>query len=571
MKTQIFAVTLSAIVGLVWSTAALAEKRVALVIGNGSYAHAPRLPNPKNDAEDVAGALKRIGFDTILGIDFDKGRMEEVAIRFAREARNADVALFYYSGHALQFGGVNYLVPVDAQLNDEADLRRMVRVDEVVVDLQQARNLRILILDSCRDNPLAEGLRRSIGATRAVPLSRGLARIDGAHGMIVSYATQAGRKAEDGSGRNSPYTGAFLRHIEAQEEIGTIFRRVSTDVYEATRRTQLPELSLSLIGEFFLNGKAGTDPVRQPGSVASIPAPGLSLPKQKPSGLPKIGPLTEAEERSLKPRETFSECANCPEMTVVAPGTFLMGSPVAEPNRSENEGPQRQVNVRGFAVGTFSITFEQWDSCVSAGGCGGYQPADQGWGRGKRPVINVSWDDAKLFVEWLSVETGKTYRLLTEAEREYIARGGTQSVFSTGPSISTQDANFNGYEYGKLGSKVPFQTTPVGTFKPNALGVYDVHGNVFEWTEDCWHPTYDGAPTDASAWKTYDRTGYWEAPTPGKPWTQKWESSGCDERVVRGGSWFSYYFNLRSAARSKASVFSRESKIGFRVARTLSN
>jgi carboxyl-terminal processing protease len=242
---------------------ALAEKRVALIIGNGAYQNAPRLPNPGNDAQDVAAALRRVGFETILGLDLDRAGMDDHAVRFARAARDADIAIFYYSGHAVQFNGVNYLAPVDAKLTDEADLRRLARVDDVVADLQQAKNLRILVLDSCRDNPLAEDLKRSIGRTRALPLTRGLAKIDSPLGMIVAYATQAGRTAEDGTGRNSPFTAAFLRHIEAPEEIGTVFRRVSADVYEATGRTQLPELSLSLIGEFYLRGQA-----RLPASAA---------------------------------------------------------------------------------------------------------------------------------------------------------------------------------------------------------------------------------------------------------------------------------------------------------------
>jgi uncharacterized caspase-like protein len=234
---------------------AIADNRVALVIGNGAYAHVPHLPNPSHDAEDVAAALKRTGFQTIVGIDLDQAGMQEAAIRFARAARTADVAMFYYSGHALQFAGVNYMVPIDAQLRDEADLRRMTKVDEVVADLQQAKNLRILVLDSCRDNPLANELKRSIGITRSASIGRGLAKFDSPEGMIVAYATQVGRTAEDGDGRNSPYTAAFLRNVEAKEEIGTIFRRISADVYQTTRQTQLPELSLSLIGEFYLNGK----------------------------------------------------------------------------------------------------------------------------------------------------------------------------------------------------------------------------------------------------------------------------------------------------------------------------
>jgi uncharacterized caspase-like protein len=247
---------------------AFAEVRVALVIGNGAYQNVPWLPNPANDANDVGAALRRSGFDTVVATDLDRNGMDEATVKFARAARTADVAIFYYSGHALQFNGVNYLAPVDARLTDETDLRRMTRVDEVVSDLQQAKNLRILVLDSCRDNPLAEQLRRSIGATRALPLQRGLAKIDTPQGMIVAYATQAGQTAEDGKGRNSPYTSAFLKHIEEQDEIGTIFREVSEDVYEATRRTQLPELSLSLIGRFYLHGKRDATP----SPVATAPA-----------------------------------------------------------------------------------------------------------------------------------------------------------------------------------------------------------------------------------------------------------------------------------------------------------
>jgi len=246
-----------------------AETRVALVIGNGAYQNAPRLPNPRNDAVDVAAALTRDGFTTIVETDLDKAAMENATIRFARAARTADVAMFYYSGHALQFAGANYLAPVDARLRDEADLRRLIRLDDIVSDLQQAKNLRILVLDSCRDNPMAEELKRSIGTTRALPLQRGLAKIDSPQGMIVAFATQAGRTAEDGDGRHSPYTAAFLKNIEAREEIGTIFRQISEDVYETTGHGQLPELSLSLIGKFYLRGRV--EIVSKPDNQATQP------------------------------------------------------------------------------------------------------------------------------------------------------------------------------------------------------------------------------------------------------------------------------------------------------------
>jgi len=245
----------------------LADTRVALVIGNGAYRNVPRLTNPVNDASDVATALKSVGFETIVATDLDRAGMDEAAIRFSRVARDADIALLYYSGHALQFGGVNYLAPIDTRLTDVADLRRLVRLDDIVADLQQAKNLRILVLDACRDNPFANELRRSLGANRASAAARWLAKLDNAQGMIVAYATQAGQTAEDGDGRNSPYTTAFLENIKAPEEIGTIFRRISSDVYETTKHGQLPELSLSIIGEFYLHGKLELSPTPQQQSV----------------------------------------------------------------------------------------------------------------------------------------------------------------------------------------------------------------------------------------------------------------------------------------------------------------
>jgi hypothetical protein len=192
-RFKVFAIAFALAVAAVRPT--LAETRIALVIGNGAYQNVPRLPNPPNDARDVAAALKRSGFETILATDLDKSGMEDATIRFARVSRNADVALFYYSGHAIQFNGVNYLAPVDIKLTDEADLRRMTRVDDVVSDLQQAKNLRILVLDSCRDNPLAEQLRRSIGATRAIPLQRaGKDRSASGHDRRLCHSSWADRR-----------------------------------------------------------------------------------------------------------------------------------------------------------------------------------------------------------------------------------------------------------------------------------------------------------------------------------------------------------------------------------------
>jgi hypothetical protein len=255
------------------SSPAHAQKRIALIIGNAAYKNAPTLQNPRNDAQDVSAALQRLGFETIVGLDLDRDGMEVKSIAFSRAARDADVALVYYSGHAMQRRGINYLMPVDAVLHDDADLRRLTRVDEIVDDLNQAKSLRILVLDACRVNPLADELSRSMELTRGPPVDRGIARMIAPKGMIISFATQPGQTAADGQGRNSPYTMAFLKNIETPGEIGAVFHHMTADVYNETQGKQVPELSLSYIGDFYLNGGPNSEvaaPVNNPTASSTV-------------------------------------------------------------------------------------------------------------------------------------------------------------------------------------------------------------------------------------------------------------------------------------------------------------
>jgi formylglycine-generating enzyme required for sulfatase activity len=225
-----------------------------------------------------------------------------------------------------------------------------------------------------------------------------------------------------------------------------------------------------------------------------------------------------------------------------------MGSPPGEAGRLDNEGPQRRVTIaRPFAVGRFEVTFAEWDACEAAGGCS-HGPGDGGWGRDNRPVINVSWNDiTKEYLPWLSRKTGKTYRLLTEAEWEYAARAGTATPFWWGSSISTTEANYDGRVTSTGGSKGESRakTVPVDSFAANPWGLYNVHGNVWEW--DCWSENYNGAPVDGSARAAGD----------------------CDRRVLRGGSWNRQPQLLRAASRDRYLRVDRGYGIGFRVGRTL--
>jgi len=254
-------------------------------------------------------------------------------------------------------------------------------------------------------------------------------------------------------------------------------------------------------------------------------------------------------------KDAFRDCPACPDMVVVPAGEFIMGSPPSERGRNPDEGPQRKVTfAQPFAAGKYEVTFAQWDACVAEAGCT-HKPGDNDWGRGKRPVINVSWNDARQFAGWLAKKTGKPYRLLTEAEWEYAARGTTsvndrQLPFSTGPTINYSQANYDAnFVYG-VGAKPGVyrqKTLDVGSFKPNAFGLNDMHGNVWEWVEDCYKDSYAGAPTDGSAVT----------------------SPNCTLNILRGGAWNYYPQLLRSAYRYASAPGVRTENAGFRVARSM--
>src|SRR5262249_36118418 len=252
--------------------------------------------------------------------------------------------------------------------------------------------------------------------------------------------------------------------------------------------------------------------------------------------------------RSVKPGASFKECAeDCPEMVVIPAGSFMMGSPASEAGRYDNEADDkdqqhRVVLMKPFAVSKFDVTFDQWAACVAYGDCDP-RVGDSGWGRGQQPVINITWDDAQTFAKWLARMTGRPYRLLSEAEWEYAARAGTGVAYPWGGEIGKGNANCNG-----CGSEWDNrQPAPVGSFAANAFGLHDMQGNVWHWVEDCYQPSYTGAPSDGSPRR----------------------SGPCTQRVARGGSCYSIPRRLRSAARNGYPRAYRGNDLGFRVGRGL--
>lgn len=263
-----------------------------------------------------------------------------------------------------------------------------------------------------------------------------------------------------------------------------------------------------------------------------------------------------ADSPALKFQDVLISGDKGPEMVVVRHGSFEMGD--LHGIGDYNEHPAHTVELAAsFAIARYETTFEEWDDCVADGGCGGYRPDDAGWGRGRRPVINVSWSHAKMYTEWLSKNTGHTYRLPSESEWEYAARAGTATKFSFGNDESRlcefsnhADASSTfDWKNEACGDGTPHSTAVVGTYLPNRFGLHDVHGNVWEWVEDCWNVYYFGAPVDGSPWL----------------------SGECEKRTLRGGGWDNGAWDTRTATRGGLILSHTDVHYGFRVARSLTS
>lgn len=272
--------------------------------------------------------------------------------------------------------------------------------------------------------------------------------------------------------------------------------------------------------------------------------------------------------------ETFRDCSDCPQMTVIPSGSFTMGSPSDEPGRNAAEGPQHQVSIAKFALGATPVTRAQWAAFAAATnrpeafGCewAGFpvgQHMKASWRtlgfaqEETHPAFCVSWNDAQAYVSWLRERTGHAYRLPTEAEWEYAARAGSTTAYPWGATVSHANANYGAERCcsgAKEGADQWEYSAPVGSFPANAFGLYDMHGNAWQWVQDCYQTLYDGAPADGSAFET----------------------PGCRDRVLRGGTWGDPPGFLRSANRNWAppprwdpNLEYRSGGVGFRVARTL--
>ena len=603
-----------------------AEKRVALVIGNSAYRAVAELPNPKKDARDIAAALRGVGFAEVMErYDLGVRDLRQALSTFEDRTLGADWAVVYYAGHGIEMDGRNYLVPVDAELKRASDVEdETLALDRVLARAAGAGRLQLVILDACRDNPFRRRMVQVGGAKRAVG-ERGLARVEPTHpNLIVAYAARDGEVALDGkAGDNSPYARALVKYLaEPGLELGRFFRSVRVDVMAETGGQQRPFEYGSLTEDLFFKPamsevERAWAAVKDSGSIAALQAfrrqyaaanPGydrlagaqIDGLKQRAREDARTGAEAErqrlallqqqederrrksAEEADMKPGRAFRDCAECPEMVVVPAGSFMMGS-VSEAG-DFHEGPQHRVTIaRPFAVGKFEVTRGEFAALIRESGrpvgdrChvleggrweerAGRSFRDPAFAQDDRhPAVCVNWEDATAFAGWLSKKTGKTYRLLSEAEWEYAARAGNSTRYHFGDkeqdlcaygNVADQTAGQKYEDWTKTANcrDGHINTAPVGSFQPNAFGLYDMHGNVWEWVQDCWNSGYGGAPEYGSAW------------TAGA-------TLDCGRRVLRGGSWSNEPRDLRSAKRASNRVRNttddRVDNVGFRVGRTL--
>jgi formylglycine-generating enzyme required for sulfatase activity len=498
------------------TVAVFPQEKYALVIGNAKYTGVTPLRNTVNDANDMESALKSLDWTVDKVLDGSLEAMENAVARFKARLSGSrgSYGLFFYSGHGVQSGGENYLIPVDANIPAESYLRvRALSAQVVLEELTSAGNeLNVVILDACRDNPFS--WKRSG--------SRGLAVMTyQPAGSIVVFATSSGSVASDGVGRNGLFTTHFLNNLKKPGlEVSELFRQTGADVARASGNQQLPELHNKYYQTAYLGSRPGVTPAPAPASSGFVRIPG---------------------------------------------GTFTMGSPASEPGRDDDE-VQHRVTVGSFSMGKYEVTQKEWREVM------GSNPSD--FKGDNLPVENVSWydaieycnrrsqregltpaytidktrvdpnnrseyDDVKWIVTWNKNANG--YRLPTEAEWEYACRAGTSTPFSTGNNITTSQANYDGdYPYnGNAEGVYRGETWAVGSGAANAWGLYDMHGNVWEWCWD-WYGAYAGAQTDPAG-----------------------AMSGT-YRVQRGGSCISPGEGVRSAVRT-GNVPVTRGVLGFRL------
>ena len=523
---------------LVVNAAIKGEKRVALVIGNSAY-NGNVLRTTSNDAQDVAAKLRAMGFDVVARDNLQVRQIDSTLDEFKARLAPGSVALVFYAGYGLQVNGENYLPAVDARIAKEDDVEaQSIAIWKIMGLLDEAKTrANIVLLDASRDYPDA----------RSFAGGAGLERIMVPSDTVVSFSALPGRVVPEGDGRNGLYAGKLLKQMDGNLQIEAALKQLAAEIKSVSNGLQEPWVDGSIGGGFCF---AGCGKQEQLAPILPMPAPSVlsaHLPPVVVAPVPVAAGVT---------KDGFRDCTNCPEMIRIPEGSFEMGSPATESEHQNSESPQHRVNIKAFAMSKYKVTFEQFSAFIAESGYGIGKDCilfytnsrkdgswqDTGFAQTKnQPVVCVNWNDAQAFVQWLSKKTGKEYRLPREAEWEYAARAGTITARYWGNDAGQKNANC--VDCGSQWDNK--QTSPAGSFAPNAFGLYDMLGNAWEWTQDCYHSNYTGSTNSGNAWT----------------------AAGCTRNVLRGGSWIHGSRYARSASRYWSGTTFRSYFTGFRIAR----
>ncbi|NOT59889.1 MAG: SUMF1/EgtB/PvdO family nonheme iron enzyme, partial [Acidobacteria bacterium] len=531
-------------------------------------------------------------------------QMKELIRQFGLKLRQGGVGVFYFAGHGLQVNGRNYLMPIGAEITAAAEVEyEAVEAGFVLAQMEEARNrLNVVILDACRNNPYARGFRSGTG---------GLASVSNApSGTLIAYATAADDVASDGSGsRNGLFTGELLAQLKQPGlTLEQVFRRTRTAVRGKSGGKQVPYEYSSVEGEdfYFLppvpvagsdeerawdfakrsrsvaavrlylsdypNSRRATEarrllaeleknerlvvgnpptkpPVSNPAPSVRMSATGVALTALASFTTVKTDRTGMVIERKLQ-QECWGYVEDLGngvklELVELPTGEFQMGAD----DGGVYERPLHQVQVKGFLMGKYEVTQAQWRAVAKLPKIKiGLIPEPPIFKGENFPMYNVNWDEAMEFCARLSRKTGGKYSLPSEAQWEYAARAGTATPFAFGPTITPELASYNGMLLiqGEVGDREPL--TSVGSFPANAWGLFDMHGNMWEWCADEWHLDYISAPSDGRVWGDISSSG--------------------SQRVIRGGGWYSQAAgDLRSSVREQADPGGPNPVVGFRVVR----
>jgi formylglycine-generating enzyme required for sulfatase activity len=554
----------------VTSTASAPERRIALVIGNAAYQYTAPLNNPVSDAQDIARVLKELQFQVILKTDATLETMADAIFQFGEQLKGGGVGLLYYSGHGMQVKGENYLIPIDANLMREDDIKRKtINARDILDKMDEAKShLNLVFLDACRNNPFPRSVRA---------VSRGLAGMSAPTGTLLVFATNPDNVAADGVGKNGAYTKHLLQYItQPGLEVGMMLRKIRTAVKDETGGQQVPWENGSIEGEFYFNAMRG---------VPSVTPLAPSPPTPSPSTGTQVAVGRSPQQPQAPPATIVGN--DGAEMVLVPAGEFSMGSDAGEIDRLlqgrtnvkreffDREIPRHQVYLDAFYIDKYEVTNARFQQFVQATGHrtqaeregSGY--ADNGekfelvnganWraprgpgssiaGLEQHPVVQVSQEDAKAYCSWA------VKRLPTEAEWEKAARGTDGRSYPWGNQFDGRRANFcdancqfNWKDHvSNDGSRY---TAPVGSYEigKSPYGAYDMTGNVWEWVVD-WF--------DANYYKSSP------ARNPQGP------ASG-EQAVRRGGGWGADALHVRAPGRDRSAPANRTIYIGVRCVKTL--